>query len=483
MANDEFVKEIADIKTDFPQWYTDVVLKTEMADYGPVKGTMVMRPYGYAVWENIQSEMDRRIKSTGAKNTYFPIFIPYSFLAKEADHVEGFAPEVAVVTYAGGEELAEKLVVRPTSETIICNMFAKWVQSYRDLPMMINQWCNVVRWEKTTRPFLRTSEFLWQEGHTLHATPEEAQEETLRMLEVYREFSENVLAIPMFVGRKSEKEKFAGADATYSIEAMMQDGKSLQSGTSHNLGQNFSKAFNIKFLDKDGTHKYCYQTSWGTSTRLMGALIMVHGDQRGLVLPPKVAPYQVVIVPIAASKNAGVMEWVNSAKVALESAGIRVYVDDRDQTPGWKFNEWEMKGVPLRIEFGPKDLENHNLTMFRRDKNEKFTAPISSDLPAQISDILAEIQQYMLEKARAFRDSHICVAKTREELVEAVNEGNFVKAMWCGERACEEKLKEDTAITTRNMPADQTPISDTCACCGKKLKEGEGHVIYFAKAY
>lgn len=481
MENNEFVKEIADINTDFAQWYTDVVLKTGMADYGPVKGTMVMRPYGYAVWENMQREMDNRIKAAGVDNAYFPMFIPYSFLAKEADHVEGFAPEVAVVTHAGGEDLAEPLVVRPTSETIICNMFAKWVQSYRDLPLCVNQWANVVRWEKTTRPFLRTSEFLWQEGHTLHATEEEARKMTLNMLESYREFSENVLAIPMFVGRKSEKEKFAGAEETYSIEAMMQDGKSLQSGTSHYLGQNFSKAFNIKFLDKDGTHKFAYQTSWGTSTRLIGALIMTHGDQRGLVLPPVVAPIQVVIVPIAAKKE-GVMEWVNNAAEILSKAGIRVKVDDRDETPGWKFNEWEMKGVPLRVEFGPKDLENGNLTIFRRDTNAKDTVK-QGDIVAQIKEMLDAVQKNMLEKARAFRDSHIKTVYTREELIDAVNSGNFARAMWCGSRECEEKLKADTAITTRNMPFNQERISDTCACCGKKLDENEGKLIFFAKAY
>lgn len=481
MENNDFVKEIADINTDFAQWYTDVVLKTEMADYGPVKGTMVMRPYGYAVWENMQREMDNRIKAAGTQNAYFPVLIPYSFLTKEADHVEGFAPEVAVVTHAGGEDLAEPLVVRPTSETVICNMFAKWVNSYRDLPLKVNQWANVIRWEKTTRPFLRTSEFLWQEGHTLHATEEEAEEETLKMLEVYREFCENVLAIPMFVGRKSEKEKFAGAVRTYSIEAIMQDGKSLQAGTSHNLGQNFSKAFNIKFLDKDGTHKFAYQTSWGTSTRLIGALIMTHGDQRGLVLPPMVAPYQVVIVPIAQHKE-GVLDWVNKTAETLRNAGIRVKVDDRDATPGWKFNEWEMKGVPLRIEFGPKDLENGNITMFRRDLNAKESVA-QGDIVAQVKEMLAQIQANMLEKAQAFKDSHIKTVYNREELIEAVNAGNFAKAMWCGSRECEEKLKADTAITTRNMPFAQERISDTCACCGKKLADDEGKLIFLAKAY
>ncbi len=481
MAENEFVKEIADIKNDFPQWYTDVVLKTGMADYGPVKGTMVICPYGYAIWENMQREMDARIKANGVNNAYFPVFIPYSYLEREAEHVEGFAPEVAVVTYAGGEELAEKIVVRPTSETVICNMFSKWVHSYRDLPFKVNQWCNVVRWEKTTRPFLRTSEFLWQEGHTLHATQEEAQEMTLKMLEVYREFCENVLAIPMFVGRKTEKEKFAGADVTYSIEAIMQDGKSLQSGTSHNLGQNFSKAFDIKFLDKDGTHKYCYQTSWGTSTRLIGALIMTHGDQRGLVLPPKVAPIQVVIIPIQAQKE-GVMDKVREMEKELCDAGIRVKVDDTDQTPGWKFNEYEMKGVPLRIEFGPKDLERGNLTYFRRDKNEKTTTMLN-DIVAKVSELLDDIQKNMLEKAKKFKDEHTVTCRNRDEVISAIEKGNFARAMWCGDRACEEKFKDDTTITIRNMPFNQERVGDTCACCGKKLDENEGKLVLLAKAY
>ncbi len=371
MANEsQFVNQIADIENDFPQWYTDVVLKTKLVDYGPVKGTMVIRPYGYAIWENIQKELDKRFRATGHENAYFPLLIPMSFLSKEKEHVEGFAPEVAVVTHAGGEELAEPLVVRPTSETIIGNMYSKWLQSYRDLPILINQWANVMRWEKTTRPFLRTSEFLWQEGHTVHATEEEAVEETIKMLNVYKEFAENCLAIPVITGKKTEKEKFAGAVATYGMEAMMHDGKSLQAGTSHYLGQNFSKAFDIKFLDKDGALKYGYTTSWGVSTRLIGAIIMAHGDQRGLSLPPVVAPVQVVIVPIAA-KKAGVMEECAKVKAMLEEAGVRVKLDDSDNSPGWKFNEWEMKGVPLRLEIGPRDIENGVVTVVRRDNGEK----------------------------------------------------------------------------------------------------------------
>ena len=378
----QFVKEIADIETDFPQWYTDVVLKTQMADYGPVKGTMVIRPYGYNVWENIQHELDKRFKATGHVNAYFPMLIPYSYLVKEADHVEGFAPEVALVTHVGDEELPEKLVVRPTSETIICETYKKWVQSYRDLPVLINQWANVVRWEKTTRPFLRTSEFLWQEGHTLHRTPEEAREETLRMLEVYDEFSRNVLAIPMLKGRKSDKEKFAGALETYSIEAMMHDGKSLQCGTSHYFGTNFSRAFDIMYLDSDGTRKYPYQTSWGVSTRLIGALIMVHGDNRGLCLPPYVAPIQAVIIPVAAHKP-GVTEKSREIYESLKNAGIRVKLDETDNSPGWKFNEYEMKGVPVRVEIGPRDIEKGEVVYSRRDKpGEKFTMPLTSSPPA-----------------------------------------------------------------------------------------------------
>ena len=355
--DNRFVKEIADMTADFPQWYTDVVIKTELVDYGPVKGTMVIRPYGYEIWEHIQEELDRRIKATGHKNAYFPLFIPLSYLMKEAEHVEGFAPEAALVTHVGNTELEEKLVVRPTSETIICDMYSKWVQSYRDLPMLINQWANVVRWEKTTRPFLRTSEFLWQEGHTLHATEEEAREETLRMLEVYREFMQNVLAIDVLTGVKTDKEKFAGAVDTYTMEAIMLDGKSLQAGTSHYLGKNFASAFEIKYLDRDGKLKNPYQTSWGVSTRLIGALIMAHGDQRGLKLPPRVAPVQAVVIPVAQHKE-GVLEKAREIAAQLVKAGVRAETDERDQSVGWKFNEWEMKGAPLRIEIGPRDIEN-----------------------------------------------------------------------------------------------------------------------------
>jgi len=473
----EFVKNIADMHEDFPQWYTDVVLKTELVDYGPVKGTMVIRPYGYAIWEVIQREMDKRFKESGHENAYFPMLIPYSYLVKETEHVEGFAPEVALVTHVGNQELPEKLVVRPTSETIICEMYRRWVQSYRDLPVLINQWANVVRWEKTTRPFLRTSEFLWQEGHTLHASEAEAREETLRMLNIYEEFSRNVLAIPMFTGRKSEKEKFAGAKETYSIEAMMQDGKSLQSGTSHYFGNSFAEAFDIKYLDKDGKLKAPYQTSWGVSTRLIGAVIMTHGDQRGLCLPPAIAPVQAVIIPVAMHKD-GVLDKCREVYIALKSVA-RVKLDDRDFTPGWKFNEYEMKGVPVRIEIGPRDIENGVATVARRDKTEeKFTIRLD-DIATELPKLLADIQTNMYNKALAFRDSHVKIVSDTTELKDAVDSGNFALGMWCGDRECEDKIKEITGASTRNMPFDQTPCGDKCVCCGKKATKK----IYFGKAY
>ncbi len=476
--NQQFVKEIADMTQDFPQWYTDVVLKTKLVDYGPVKGTMVIRPYGYAIWENIQRELDTRFKETGHENAYFPMFIPLSYLQKEAEHVEGFAPEVALVTHVGDNELGEKLVVRPTSETIICDMYSKWVNSYRDLPVMINQWANVVRWEKTTRPFLRTSEFLWQEGHTLHRTEEEAREETLKMLGVYEEFAKNVLAIPVFVGRKSEKEKFAGAKETYSMEAMMQDGKSLQSGTTHYFGTNFAEAFDIRYLDSDGTHKYPFQTSWGVSTRLIGALIMAHGDQRGLCLPPPVAPVQAVIIPVAAHKP-GVLDKASELYTTLKKAGIRVKLDDSDNTPGWKFNEYEMKGVPVRIEIGPRDIENGVVMVARRDKvGEKFTLPIES-LVTEIPALLTDIRDNMYQKALNFNNAHVKEVHSLTQLREAVDTGNFGLGMWCGNRECEDKIKEEMQVTTRNMPFDQSPVDTKCCICGKCASKK----IYFGRAY
>ncbi len=475
MAKENFVEQIADIDADFPQWYTDVVLKTKLVDYGPVKGTMVIRPYGYAIWENIQKELDKRFKATGHENAYFPLLIPMSYFTKEAEHVEGFAPEVAVVTHAGGEELAEPLAIRPTSETIFGSMYSKWLQSYRDLPIKINQWANVMRWEKTTRPFLRTSEFLWQEGHTAHATEEEAMEETMKMLGVYKEFAESCLAIPVITGRKTEKEKFAGAVATFGMEAMMKDGKSLQAGTSHYLGQNFAKSFDIKYLDKDGAQKYAYTSSWGVSTRLIGALIMSHGDQRGLVLPPMIAPLQVVIVPIAQKKE-GVLEKCSQVKSALEKAGIRVTLDDGEQSPGWKFNEWEMKGVPLRIELGPRDIENGKALVFRRDTCEKAEYELA-DIVKSVKALLKTVQKDMLKAAKARRDGRIVYAKDMAGILSGVENGNFVKAGWCGCRECEDKIKAETAATARVYAEGEK--SKTCAVCGKKAL----HTVIFARAY
>ena len=471
----QFVKDVADMEVDFPQWYTDVILKTELVDYGPVKGTMVIRPYGYAIWENIQNELNKRFKKVGVKNAYFPLLIPESYLKKEAEHVEGFAPEVAVVTHAGGNKLQEPLVIRPTSETIICDMFAKWMESYRDLPIIINQWANVMRWEKTTRPFLRTSEFLWQEGHTVHATAEEAEAETQLMLNVYKEFAENALAIPVLTGKKTEKEKFAGAVATYGMEAMMLDGKSLQAGTSHYLGQNFAKSFNMKFLDKDGELKHGYSSSWGVSTRLIGALIMAHGDQRGLVIPPVVAPIQVVIIPVAMHKE-GVLDKANELKQAFEDAGIRVELDSRDASPGWKFNEWEMKGVPVRVEVGPRDIENSKMMVMRRDTLEKQEYALG-DVNA-ILDLLKVVQSNMLEKSRKMRDSRIKEADSIEGILEAVETKNFVKALWCGCRECEDKIKEQTQATSRIISEDSAE-NKVCAVCGKKAEK----VVVYARAY
>ena len=474
--NEEFVTHIASRSDDFPQWYTDVILKTDMVDYSIVKGCMVIKPYGYGVWELIQDEMDRRFKETGHVNAYFPLLIPESLLKKEAEHVEGFAPEVAWVTHGGDEELTERLCIRHTSETIICSMYSKWIQSYRDLPLLINQWANVVRWEKNTRPFLRTSEFLWQEGHTAHATFEEAEAETQRMLEVYREFAQNVLAIPVICGRKSEKEKFAGAQATYTIEAMMQDGKALQMGTSHNLSDHFAKAYDIKYLSKDGKLEHCFTTSWGTSTRMIGGLIMVHGDDRGLVLPPRVAPIQLVILPIAMHK-AGVIEKADEIYAQLKSAGIRVKVDDSDQTAGWKFNQWEMKGVPVRLEVGPKDIENKQVVLVRRDTHEKYIVPMET-LTDTVKKLLDDIHESLYNRALAFREAKTVDATTFEELKNGVN-GGFVRAMWCGDRECEDAIKEKTGATTRCMPFEQKHLSDVCVHCGKPAKA----MTYFAKSY
>ncbi|MBP3542260.1 MAG: proline--tRNA ligase [Clostridia bacterium] len=481
MAKEEkkqgFVEHITPRDVDFSQWYTDVIKMTELCDYSPVRGCMVMRPYGYAIWERIQAELDQRFKATGHENVAMPMLIPESLLLKEAEHVEGFAPEVAWVTHGGTEELTERLAVRPTSETIFCTMYSKWVQTWRDLPMKYNQWCSVMRWEKSTRPFLRTSEFWWQEGHTIHATAEEAQEETLTMLEVYREVAENVLALPVICGRKSDKEKFAGARATYSIEAMMQDGKALQAGTSHNFGTNFAEAYDIQFQSKEGKLEYVHETSWGVSTRLIGAIIMTHGDERGLRLPPTIAPIQAVILPIAAHKP-GVLEACEKLNEELKAAGLRVKLDDRDTvSAGFKFNDWELKGVPVRVEVGPRDLENGVVTIFRRDLCEKVTLPLEG-LADAIKELLADIHKNLFEQAKAFRDNRTQTVSNMEELGEVVQTG-FAKAMWCGSRECEDTIKEKFNATSRNMPFDQTPIGETCVCCGKKAEK----LIYFAKAY
>lgn len=478
--NDEqFVKEITKMEDDFAQWYTDVILKTDLVDYSPVKGFMVIKPYGYSIWENIQAYLDKRFKDTGHKNMYFPLLIPESLLNKEKEHVEGFAPEVAWVTHGGKEELAERLCVRPTSETIICEMYSRWLKSYRELPYLNNQWCSVVRWEKATRPFLRTSEFLWQEGHTLHETADEAQAETLQMLNIYREMAENLLAIPMVAGIKSEKEKFAGAHATYTIEALMHDGKALQSGTSHNLAQHFTKAFDITFLGRTGELENPHHTSWGVSTRLIGGLIMVHGDNRGLVLPPRVAPTQVVIIPIAQNKE-GVLDKAYALKKDLEAKGIRVDLDDNpNYSPGWKFNEYEMKGVPIRVEIGPKDIEKNQAVVGRRDTLEK--APMSlENFEEQIMNLLDEIHHGLLEKARNHRDEMTFTFDSYEAFVERMTtKPGFAKGMWCGEESCEDQIKADTSATIRCMPFEQEDLGPCCHFCGKPAKT----MVYVAKAY
>jgi prolyl-tRNA synthetase len=474
----EFVTQITPRSEDFSKWYTDVILRTDMVDYAPVRGCMVVKPYGYAVWELIQQAFDKRFKETGHQNVYMPMLIPESLLLKEAEHVEGFAPEVAWVTMGGTEKLEERLAIRPTSETIFCAMYAKWVQSWRDLPMKYNQWCSVMRWEKTTRPFLRTSEFLWQEGHTIHETAEEAQEETLTMLEVYREVVEDVLGVPVICGRKTEKEKFAGARATYSIEAMMHDGKALQAGTSHNFGTNFAEAFGIQFLSKDGKLEYVNETSWGVSTRLIGAIIMTHGDDRGLKLPPRVAPIQVVILPIAQHKE-GVLDKAREVKAQLEKAGLRVNLDDRDTySAGWKFNEWEMKGVPVRLEIGPRDIENGVVTCMRRDTLEKATLPLDG-IEGAVQTLLDEIQASMYQQAKEFMAAHTKDVETMDELEAGVQDG-FVRAAWCGEQGCEDAIKEKFNASSRNMPFDQPDMAaKKCVCCGSDAKKR----IYFAKAY
>ncbi len=479
MANDKkMVEEITSMDEDFAQWYTDIVKKADLCEYSSVRGCMIIRPYGYAIWENIQKILDSMFKETGHENVYMPMFIPESLLQKEKDHVEGFAPEVAWVTHGGTEELTERLCVRPTSETLFCEHYANLIQSYRDLPKLYNQWCSVVRWEKTSRPFLRSVEFLWQEGHTAHATEEEAQEETIRMLNVYADFCEKSLCIPVIKGRKTEKEKFAGANATYTIESMMHDGKALQSGTSHNFGDGFAKAFNIQYTDKDNTLQYVHQTSWGLSTRLIGAIIMVHGDNNGLVLPPAIAPIQTVIIPIASHKE-GVLDKAQELANQLKNAGIRVHMDTTDKMPGWKFAEYEMKGVPLRLEIGPKDLEKGQVVLARRDNGEKLFIPMEQLLD-KIPELLESISQNLYQKALQNRAEKTFTAKdydTFKELIET--KPGFIKAMWCENAECEAKIKEDTGATARCMPFEQETIGDTCVCCGKPAKT----MVYWGKSY
>ena len=472
---------------DFSRWYTDVVQKAELADYAPVRGCMIIRPYGYELWEGLKSALDKRFKATGHKNAYFPLFIPMSFIQKEAQHVEGFAPELAVVTHGGGEELADPLVVRPTSETVIGYSFAQWIHSYRDLPLLINQWANVVRWELRTRLFLRTLEFLWQEGHTAHATWEEAQEETLRMLDIYADVAINEAAIPVIKGRKSEQEKFAGAETTYAIEGMMGDKRALQSGTSHNLGQNFAKAFEIKFLDEKNETQVCYTTSWGFSTRVVGAIVMAHGDDKGLRLPPRLAPIQVVIVPIYKSdeEKAKVMDVVARVADSLLAVSIRVHVDERSEvTPGFKFNDWEMRGVPLRMEIGPKDVEKKSVALARRDipgKEGKSFAP-QDNIVMTIHTLLNEIHDNMLAQATQFRDENLHGVENYDQLKEVVNDG-WALIWHCGTRDCEDKIKEETKASARCFPLDineqEKPDGHQCGVCGKQAV-GKA---YFAKAY
>lgn len=473
----KMVEEITSMEEDFAKWYTDVVKKAELIEYTSVKGCMVIRPYGYAIWENIQKELDREFKALGHENVCMPLFIPESLLNKEKDHVEGFAPEVAWVTYGGNEKLEERLCVRPTSETLFCEHYKAIVHSYRDLPKLYNQWVSVVRWEKTTRPFLRSREFLWQEGHTIHATAKEAREETIRMLNVYADFCENFLAMPVVKGVKTEKERFAGAEDTYTIEALMHDGKALQSATSHYFGDGFARAFDIQFTDKDNKLKYPFQTSWGSTTRLIGAIIMTHGDNNGLVLPPKVAPIQVVVIPVAAHK-AGVLE---KAQELTDRIGkfCRVKIDTSDNSPGWKFAEYEMKGVPLRLEIGPKDIEKNQCVLVRRDNREKYFVSLDN-LETEIPKLLDAVQDGLFQAALARRANMTYTAKTLDELKDiADNKPGFIKAMWCGSRECEEKLKEYAGVSSRCIPFEQEHIADTCVCCGKPADK----MLYWGKAY
>lgn len=479
MAEDKkLVEQITPMDEDFAQWYTDVVRKAELMEYSSVKGFMIFKPNGYAIWENIQKNLDQIFKENDVENVYMPMLIPESLLDKEKDHVEGFAPEVAWVTQGGLNELSERLCVRPTSETLFCDLYSNIINSYRDLPKVYNQWCSVVRWEKTTRPFLRSSEFLWQEGHTAHATAEDAEARTIQMLNVYADFCEKYLAIPMVKGQKTDKEKFAGAESTYTIEALMHDGKALQSGTSHNFGDGFAKAFGIQYTDKNNKLQYVHQTSWGVSTRLIGAIIMVHGDDSGLVLPPRIAPTQVMVVPIQ-QKKAGILDKAAEIRDALKAAGIRTKMDDTDKSPGYKFAEAEIRGIPLRVEIGPRDLENGNCVIVRRDTREKTVCAIE-DVTKVAAEIMDQMHDDMLARAKAHLETHITDAHDYDEFKDAIeNKPGFVRAMWCGDVACEEKIKADTTATSRCMPFEQEEISKVCVCCGKPAKK----LVFWGKAY
>ena len=478
MAKDKTVEQITDMEVDFAQWFTDVCTKAELVDYSGVKGCFIMRPYGYAIWENIQSVLDGMFKRDGHENVSMPMLIPESLLQKEKDHVEGFAPECAWVTMGGSEELPERLCIRPTSETLFCDHWSHVVHSWRDLPMLYNQWCSVLRWEKTTRPFLRGREFLWQEGHTLHATEEEARKETLQQLEVYADLCENYLAMPVIRGNKTEKEKFAGAVNTYTIECMMHDKKALQSGTSHYFGDGFARQFDITFTDKDNKQKYPFQTSWGLSTRIIGGLIMTHGDNNGLVLPPRIAPVQVVVVPVAQHKE-GVAERAQALFEEIKAAGVRAKIDRSDNSLGWKCAQYEMKGVPLRVELGPKDMENGVCVAVRRDNGEKVSVRLD-EAAERIPVLLDQVQQGLYEKAKKNLDEHTYAACSLAEAKELQEKnGGFIKTMWCGELDCELQMKEKAGMSSRCIPFQQENLGDTCACCGKPAK----HMIYWGVAY
>ncbi len=483
MEEERFVTKLTPKSIDFSKWYIELIQKAELADYAPMKGMMIIRPYGYAIWENIQRLLDLRIKQTGHTNAYFPLFIPESFLKKETEHLEGFSPEVAWVTHGGRDELEERLAVRPTSEAIIGNMYAKWINSWRDLPVLINQWANIVRWEKVTRPFLRTTEFLWQEGHTAHETEADAQKETLMILSLYKEFVETELAIPVIAGKKSKKEKFAGALETYAIEALMGDGKALQMGTSHNLGQQFSKVFNIRFEDRSQKLQHVWQTSWGVSTRLVGSIIMAHGDNSGLVFPPQIAPVQVIIIPISVGNwRQEVLPVTQTIKDRLEKKGVRVKLDDRAEfTPGWKFSEWEMRGVPLRIEIGPRDIKNNQVLFVRRDTMDREAIPING-LEEGVRTRLDIIQKNIFEKALKFQEENTHQIQTYEEFKDIIeSKKGFIKTFWCGSEACEEKIKDETLATIRVivLKEDQTDATGKCILCTKEAT----NFVYFARAY